>query len=131
MATCTRPVCILIFIFYCYSIFIWTHNLISVCVCMWFSKLSRLPVYIYVRMWFSKPSRLPVHVYIYDCMHRSLYSLYMYIYMYSILLLSPFLRLSLLSLFPFLSVMLVCYTHILCILVYADRYFCTPHIHRV
>ena len=32
-------------------------------------------------------------------------------YMY-ILLLSPFLRLSLLSLFPFLSLMLVCYTHI-------------------
>ena len=30
----------------------------------------------------------------------------------SILLLSPFLRLSLLSLFPFLSLMLVCYTHI-------------------
>ena len=30
----------------------------------------------------------------------------------SILLLSPFLRLSLLSLFPFLFLMLVCYTHI-------------------
>ena len=33
-------------------------------------------------------------------------------------LLSPFLRLSLLSLFPFLSLMLVCYTHIFHVHVY-------------
>ena len=61
-----HPVCILIFIFYCYSIFIWTYNLLfSVCVFV---------------CGFSKPSRVPV--YIYNRLYASLYSLYMYIYMY-------------------------------------------------
>ena len=35
-----HPVCN----FHCYSIFIWTYNLMSVCVCMWFSKPLRMPV---------------------------------------------------------------------------------------
>ena len=71
----------------------------SVCVCMWFSKPSRLPVYIYA-----------IVCILIQLIHVHLH-MYMYI-TYSILLLSPFLRLSLLSLFPFLSLMLVCYTHI-------------------
>ncbi len=66
----------LIFIFYCYSTFIWTYNVTSVYVCMYFSRPSRLPVCMCVCMCFSKPSRLPVYIY------TSLYSLYMYIYMY-------------------------------------------------
>ena len=51
---------------YCYSIFIWTYILLflmSVCVCMWFSKPSWLSVLI-IRL------------------YASLCSLYMYIYMY-------------------------------------------------
>ena len=48
-----------------------------------------------------KPSRLPVYTIVCILVQHN-----------SILLLSPFLRLSLLSLFPFLSLMLVCYTHI-------------------
>ena len=69
-------------------------------VCMCFFKLSRLPVY------------TQCHVY-----SASLYSLYIIVHLHvhnSILLLSPFLRLSLLSLFPFFSLMLVCYTHFPC-----------------
>ena len=48
-------------------------------------------------------SRLPVYIRLYASL---------YIQHNSTLLLSPFLRLSLRSLFPFLSLMLVCYTHI-------------------
>ena len=79
-----------------------------------------LPVHIYctcvcVCMCFSKPSRLPVYTCIYDCMHPFTAYTCIHVHLHvhnSILLLSPFLRLSLLSLFPFLSLMLVCYTHI-------------------
>ena len=96
---------------------------------MWFSKPSRLPVYIRVHV-FSKPSRLPV--YIYDCMHPctayTCTSTHVHVHN-SILLLSPFLRLSLLSLFPFLSLMLVCYTHIFH--VYTQEKTYTRHIPTV
>ena len=112
---CAHPVCILIFIFYCYSIFIiWTYNLMSVYVCMWFSKPSRLPVYIYI--YACACGFLSCRGCLYIYMYASVY-IYMYIHN-SILLLSPFLRLSLLSLFPFLFLMLVCYTHVFHVVIY-------------
>ena len=77
---------------------------------MWFSKLSRL----YVCLCFSKPSRLP------DCMHPCTdYTGHLHVHN-SILIHSPFLRLSLLSLFPFLSLMLysVLYIHIFSMYIY-------------
>ena len=44
--------------------------------------------------------------------------MYMYMYMYVHILLSSLLYLSLLSLFPFLSLMLVCYTHVFSMYMY-------------
>ena len=46
-----------------FQVYVWTNNLMSVCVCMWFSK----------------PLRLPVGVCVYIQLCASLYSLYMYI----------------------------------------------------
>ena len=82
---------------YCYSIFILTYNLLSVCACGFLSRCGCLLV----------------SVYIYDCVHpcTAYTCTYTYMYMY-ITAYCPFLRLSLLSLFPILSLMLVCYTHI-------------------
>ena len=91
-----HPVCILIFIFYCYSIFIWNYNLMSVCVCMWFSK----------------PFWLPVGVCIYTILCILVQLIHVHVHN-SILLLSPFFRLAVssftISLFFFNA---VCYTHI-------------------
>ena len=70
---------------------------------------------LYMCMCFSKPSRLPVHVY--TCIYNIVCILVQLIHLHvrnSILLVSPFLRLLLLSLFPFLSNASVLYTYFPC-----------------
>ena len=79
---------------HCYSIFIWTYNLMSVCVCMRFSK----------------PLRMPVGVCVYIRLCASLYSLYMYIYVH-VQHTASFSFIKTVSSFT-ISLMLVCYTHI-------------------
>ena len=90
-----HTVCILIFTFYCYSIFV-------ICVCMWFSKLLWLAVCVYIQL----------------C--ASFYSLFMHMYIIHnpticILLLSLLSQAVSISLFPFLSLMCYIYTYFPCI----------------
>ena len=70
-----HPVCILIFIFYCYNLLF----LMSACVCMWFSKPFRLPVGVCIILYTILCILVQlIHVHVHN----------------SILLLSPFLRLA-------------------------------------